>query len=213
MTAIEKAKCTNMADEIGSQVKLTPQIYKAFCDTPREIFSPFARHAYSLDAQPIGANQWISSPLTVAKMTLALECENVDNILEIGCGSGYQAAILSHLAHRIFSVERIEKLTIEAKKRFEELKIRNVHIRFDDGNSGWKSYAPYDRILLSAATETIPQALFNQLKNGGILVAPIKKDTKQFIVKFTKETNGEITNEILDECLFVPLLSSVEKIR
>ena len=211
MTALEKSKCTNMADEIGDILTLTPPIYEALCNTPREIFAPVARRAYSLDAQPIGGNQWISSPLTVAKMTLALELNaDTDNVLEIGCGSGYQAAILSHLAHRVFSVERIEKLATEAKRRFETLKIHNVHVRFDDGNVGWKSYAPYDRILLSAAAEQIPQMLFNQLKNGGILVAPIKKDDKQFIVKFTKDSRGEITQKALDECLFVPLLSGRE---
>ena len=211
MTALEKSKCVAMADEIGDILTLTPPLYKALCDTPREIFAPVAHRAYSLDAQPIGGNQWISSPLTVAKMTLALELNaDTDNVLEIGCGSGYQATILSHLAHRVFSVERIEKLASEAKKRFEALKIHNVHVRFDDGNVGWKSSAPYDRILLSAAAQQVSQTLFNQLKNGGILVAPIKKDGKQFIVKFKKDAHGEITQKALDECLFVPLLSGRE---
>ena len=211
MTALEKSKCVAMADEIGDILTLTPPLYKALCDTPREIFAPVAHRAYSLDAQPIGGNQWISSPLTVATMTLALELNaDTDNVLEIGCGSGYQATILSHLAHRVFSVERIEKLASEAKKRFEALKIHNVHVRFDDGNVGWKSYAPYDRILLSAAAQQVSQTLFNQLKNGGILVAPIKKDGKQFIVKFKKDAHGEITQKALDECLFVPLLSGRE---
>ena len=83
-------------------------------------------------------------------------------------------------------------------------------MRFDDGNVGWKSYAPYDRILLSAAAQHVPQTLFNQLKNGGILVAPIEKNGKQFIVKFTKDSRGEITQKALDECLFVPLLGGIE---
>ena len=211
MTPLEQIKCKNLADAIADEVALTPALYDAIGSTPREIFVPVAARAYGLDAQPIQGNQWISSPLTVAKMTLALEIDaDTDNVLEIGCGSGYQAAILSRLAHRVFSVERIEKLASEAKKRFEALKIRNVHVRFDDGNVGWKSYAPYDRILLSAAAEQIPQALFNQLKNGGILVAPVKKDGGQFIVKFKKDANGEITQKTLDECLFVPLLSGRE---
>ena len=211
MTPLEQIKCKNLADAIADKVALTPALYDAIGSMPREIFVPVAAHAYGLDAQPIQGNQWISSPLTVAKMTLALELDaDTDNVLEIGCGSGYQAAILSRLAHRVFSVERIEKLASEAKKRFEALKIRNVHVRFDDGNVGWKSYAPYDRILLSAAAEQIPQALFNQLKNGGILVAPIKKDGKQFIVKFKKDARGEITQKALDECLFVPLLGGIE---
>ncbi len=211
MTPLEQIKCKNLADAIADKVALTPALYDAIGSMPREIFVPVAAHAYGLDAQPIQGNQWISSPLTVAKMTLALELDaDTDNVLEIGCGSGYQAAILSRLAHRVFSVERIEKLASEAKKRFEALKIRNVHVRFDDGNVGWKSYAPYDRILLSAAAEQIPQALFNQLKNGGILVAPVKKSDGQFIVKFKKDASGEITQKTLDECLFVPLLSGRE---
>ena len=211
MTPLEQIKCKNLADAIADEVALTPALYDAIGSTPREIFVPVPARAYGLDAQPIQGNQWISSPLTVAKMTLALELDaDTDNVLEIGCGSGYQAAILSRLAHRVFSVERIEKLASEAKKRFEALKIRNVHVRFDDGNVGWKSYAPYDRILLSAAAEQIPQALFNQLKNGGILVAPVKKDGGQFIVKFKKDANGEVTQKTLDECLFVPLLSGRE---
>ena len=211
MTPLEQIKCKNLADAIADKVALTPALYDAIGSMPREIFVPVAAHAYGLDAQPIQGNQWISSPLTVAKMTLALELDaDTDNVLEIGCGSGYQAAILSRLAHRVFSVERIEKLASEAKKRFEALKIRNVHVRFDDGSVGWKSYAPYDRILLSAAAEQIPQALFNQLKNGGILVAPVKKGDEQFIVKFKKDASGEITQKTLDECLFVPLLSGRE---
>lgn len=210
MTPLEKSKCINMADEIADNVNLSPKLYKAFCETPREIFAPVRTHAYKLDAQPISGNQWISSPLTVAKMTLALEAENADNILEVGCGSGYQAAILAHLAHRVFSIERIEKLALEAKARFEKIKIRNIHVRYDDGNNGWKSYAPYDRIMLSAATEEVPQNLFNQLKNGGILVAPVKKNGKQYIVKFQKDLSGNIKESIFDECLFVPLLSGRE---
>ena len=211
MTPLEQIKCKNLADAIADKVALTPALYDAIGSMPREIFVPVAAHAYGLDAQPIQGNQWISSPLTVAKMTLALELDaDTDNVLEIGCGSGYQAAILSRLAHRVFSVERIEKLASEAKKRFEALKIRNIHVRFDDGNVGWKSYAPYDRILFSAAAEQIPRALFNQLKNGGILVAPVKKGDGQFIVKFKKDASGEITQKTLDECLFVPLLSGRE---
>lgn len=210
MTGLEISKCTIMADEIADELILSPELYKALRQTPRGVFAPVSTHAYKLDAQPISGNQWISSPLTVAKMTLALEADGVDNVLEIGCGSGYQAAILSKLAHRVFSVERIEKLATEAKRRFETLNIKNIHVRYDDGNNGWKSYAPYDRILLSAATESVPQNLFNQLKNGGILVAPIKKGDKQYIVKFQKDEDGNIRETKLDECMFVPLLKGRE---
>ena len=116
LTQLEAIKCQNLASDIADEITLSPLLFDAISTTEREIFVPITAHAYKLDAQPILGNQWISSPLTVAKMTMALECENVDNILEIGCGSGYQAAILSKLAHRIFSVERIEKLAMEAKK-------------------------------------------------------------------------------------------------
>ena len=109
-----------------------------------------------------------------------------------------------------FSVERIEKLAMQAKKRFEALKIKNVHVRYDDGNNGWRSYAPFDRILLSAAADEISPNLFKQLKNGGILVAPMKKDGKQFIAKFKKDKDGNLEKEYLDECLFVPLLEGRE---
>lgn len=209
MDSLERARCQKMADDIADVIGLTPMVYKAFCSTPRTSFVPVSINAFKLDAHPIGGNQWISSPLTVAKMTLALEAENCDNILEIGCGSGYQAAILSKIAHRIFSVERIEKLALGAKATIKKLNLNNVNIRYDDGNAGWSSYAPYDRILLSCACDEVPSKLFNQLKDGGILVAPVEKDAKQYITQY-KKSNGEITSKILDECVFVPLLDGKE---
>ncbi|CUU68313.1 protein-L-isoaspartate O-methyltransferase [Campylobacter hyointestinalis] len=209
MDSLERARCQKMADDIADVIGLTPMVYKAFCSTPRTSFVPVSINAFKLDAHPIGGNQWISSPLTVAKMTLALEAENCDNILEIGCGSGYQAAILSKIAHRIFSVERIEKLALVAKATIKKLNLNNVNIRYDDGNAGWSSYAPYDRILLSCACDEVPSKLFNQLKDGGILVAPVKNGQKQSITKFIK--NGlNIDKIILEECEFVPLLSGRE---
>lgn len=209
MDSLERARCQKMADDIADVIGLTPMVYKAFCSTPRTSFVPVSINAFKLDAHPIGGNQWISSPLTVAKMTLALEAENCDNILEIGCGSGYQAAILSKIAHRIFSVERIEKLALAAKATIKKLNLNNVNIRYDDGNAGWSSYAPYDRILLSCACDEVPSKLFNQLKDGGILVAPVKIGQKQSITKFIK--NGlNIDKIILEECEFVPLLSGRE---
>lgn len=205
MDNLEIAKCQKMADDIAEIVSLTPNLYKAFCNVPRTEFVPVSNHAFKLDAYPISSNQWISSPLTVAKMTMALEAENCDNILEIGCGSGYQAAILSKLAHRIFSVERIEKLANEAKFKIKKLGINNINIRHDDGNLGWKTYGPYDRILLSCACKNLPDKLFAQLKDGGILIAPIDYNGIQKITKIKK--NGEnLEKIILEQCEFVPLL-------
>lgn len=209
MDNLEKIKCSQMADEIADFVNLTPLVYKAFCQTPRTIFAPMAMHAFKLDAYPIGSNQWISSPLTVAKMTLALEAEGCDNVLEIGCGSGYQAAILAKLVHRVFSIERIGKLAKEAKSRINLLNLYNVNIRHDDGNVGWITYAPYDRIIFSCACDMVSEKIFAQLKDGGILVAPVKFNDRQFITKFIKNGSA-ITSEKFDECEFVPLLSGRE---
>ncbi len=205
-------KSEQLASEINKVFPLSPLVQEAIGKTERELFVPqgFKHHAYKLDALPLSANQWISSPLTVAKMTEALSPEGADSVLEIGCGSGYQAAVLSQLFRRVFTIERIEKLLIEAKGRFAKLRLNNINTRFDDGNKGWKSYAPYDRILFSASAPQPPMHLFDQLKEGGILVTPITHGNKQIITRFIKQ-NGKITQEQLDECLFVPVLEGVQK--
>lgn len=196
-----------MVEEIEKQFKLHPYVKKAFLEVNRKEFVPigFGYIAYQLDALPMQENQWISSPLTVAKMTQYLEVEGVDSILEIGCGSGYQAAILSKICRRVFTIERIDTLLKEAKERFRKEKINNIFTRFDDGQRGWKEYAPYDRILFSATTTKIPEVIFEQLSDGGILLAPIEKNGKQFITKYYKQ-NGKITSKILEPCFFVPIL-------
>lgn len=204
--ALESAKCAKLAQHLSEHLNITPAIMQAFAKTPRTIFAPSFADPFSLDAHPIEGGQWISSPLTVAKMTLALEAQGCDNVLEIGCGSGYQAAILSHLAHRVFSVERIEALASSAKARFKELGVNNVFIRFDDGNAGWSSYAPYERIVLSCGCAKVPDTLFRQLKDGGILVAPVGDGPKQKITKY-KKNGDEISKSVLDDCEFVPLLA------
>ena len=203
---IKLQKCKNMADEIKKVCSISDNVYKALISSEREKFVPkgFSRHAYKLDALPMVANQWISSPLTVAKMSEALSSKGADNVLEIGCGSGYQALVLSRLIRRVFTIERVERLLIEARERFKTLGVHNIHTRFDDGQNGWKEYAPYDRILFSASTSKIPKKLFDQLNTGGILVAPIEKGNKQIITRFTKNRDS-IKTEELDECFFVPI--------
>ena len=191
---------------------LNKNIKDAIANTNREAFVPagFKHNAYKLDALPLAASQWISSPLTVAKMTQYLKPEGADRVLELGCGSGYQAAVLSHLFRGVFTIERIEKLMIEAKLRFRKLNIHNIHTRTDDGQNGWIQYAPYDRILFSATAKDIPKKLFEQLADGGILVAPIQKGSKQIITRYTKNASS-IDIEELDECDFVPVLDGVLK--
>ena len=138
-------------------------------------------------------------------MTQHLELKGVDSILEIGCGSGYQAAILSKLCRRVFTIERIDALLKEAKERFRSEKINNIFTRFDDGQRGWKEYAPFERILFSATAKEIPQVLFEQLAEGGILLAPIEQNGLQIITRYYK-IDGKISSEVIEPCLFVPIV-------
>ncbi len=207
---ITSIKTTRMAEEIAKKFPLRPMIKNAIIHTNREAFVPLAmRHnAYRLDALPIGAQQYISSPLTVAKMTQYLSPEGCDSVLEVGCGSGYQAAVLSKIFRRVFTIERIESLLLEAKERFRHLHLGNIHTRTDDGQNGWEQYAPYDRILFSASARAVPQKLFDQLREGGILIAPIDKGNEQVITRFTKQ-GGKIHEDPLEVCDFVPVLNGV----
>ena len=209
ISAIKNAK---LAEEIDVRFPLSKHVKDAIAKTNREAFVPtgFKHNAYKLDALPMGSSQWISSPLTVAKMTEYLECESVDKVLEIGCGSGYQAAVLSHLFRAVFTIERIDALMREAKERFRKLKISNVHTRTDDGQRGWSQYAPYDRIIFSASAKEIPAKIFAQLAEGGVLVAPMEKADKQVITRYRK-IEGKIISEVLEACVFVPVLDGVVK--
>ena len=212
MDRITATKTARLADECNKNFTLDDNVKNAIAKTNREMFVPtgFKHNAYKLDALPIGAAQYISSPLTVAKMTQYLKPSGADRVLEVGCGSGYQAAVLSHLFRGVFTIERIEPLMIEAKSRFRNLQIHNVHTRTDDGQNGWIQYAPYDRILFSATAKRIPQKLFDQLADGGILVAPVEKGSKQVITRYVK-TGDSIRTEELEACDFVPILDGIQK--
>lgn len=203
-----------MLDKIESQFKLTPLVRNAMAEIPRDMFvdNAFNKFAYNIDAIAIGANQFISSPLTVAKMTQYLEIDNnCDSVLEIGCGSGYQAAILSRLFRRVFSIERIERLRNEALNRFKELGIMNIYTKLDDGKNGWDRFAPFDRVIFSASLGEIPPKIIAQLSEGGIIVAPIvKNDGTQNITRFIKKYNRLEILDKKDECEFVPVLNNIE---
>jgi len=209
---ITATKTARLADECNQRFKLSDNVKNAIAKTNREAFVPngFRHSAYKLDALPMGAAQWISSPLTVAKMSEYLEPKGADRVLEVGCGSGYQAAVLSHMFRGVFTIERIESLMIEAKSRFKKLDIHNIHTRTDDGQNGWIQYAPYDRILFSATAKEIPAKLFEQLSDGGVLVAPMQKGSKQIITRF-KKNGSSIEKEELEDCDFVPVLDGVQK--
>jgi len=203
----------NLVNEIEQYFELDEHVKDAFLDVDRVAFVPneFKHLSYKLDALPLAASQWISSPLTVAKMTQHLELKGVDSVLEIGCGSGYQAAILSKICRRVFTIERIDELLKEAKTKFAQLEIYNIFTRFDDGQRGWKQYAPFERILFSATAKEIPNVLFEQLAEGGILIAPVEETENYHIITRFYKKNGRITSEAIEQCLFVPVLDGTQK--
>ena len=210
---VKRLYLNRMVEEIEQKFPLEPYVKKAFLSVDREQFvaNGFKHLAYKLDALPMQEEQWISSPLTVAKMTQHLELEGVDSVLEVGCGSGYQAAILSKIVRRVFTIERIDPLLREAKERFRQLDMTNIFTRYDDGQRGWKDYAPYERIIFSATADKIPQVLFDQLADGGILIAPVNQnDINQIITRYYKR-HGRITSEAIESCLFVPVLDGTKK--
>ena len=203
----------NLVEEIEKHFELEDYVRKSFLAVDREAFVPnqFKHLSYKLDALPMAASQWISSPLTVAKMTQHLELDGVDSVLEVGCGSGYQAAILGQICRRVFTIERIDELLKEAKARFSTLEMNNIFTRFDDGQRGWKQYAPFERILFSATAKEIPEVLFEQLAEGGILVAPVEEAENYHIITRYYKKNGRITSETIEQCLFVPVLDGTQK--
>jgi len=202
-----------LVEDIEEHFKMEAYVKQAFLAVDREAFVPtqFKHLSYQLDALPLAASQWISSPLTVAKMTQHLELEGIDSVLEIGCGSGYQAAILSKICRRVFTIERIDELLKEAKSRFSALEMHNIITRFDDGQRGWKQYAPFERILFSATAKEIPDILFEQLAEGGILLAPVEAAENYHIITRYYKKNGRITSESIEQCLFVPVLDGTQK--
>ncbi|HHO41855.1 MAG TPA: protein-L-isoaspartate(D-aspartate) O-methyltransferase [Epsilonproteobacteria bacterium] len=209
---IQARELHQMVEAIDRQFKLDSKVKEAFCKVNRKYFVPpvFAHLANQLEALPLAQSQWISSPVTVAKMTQYLELDGVDSILEIGCGSGYQAAILSQLVRRVFTVERIDVLLKEARNRFSQLELYNIFTRFDDGLRGWKEYAPYERILFSATATEIPETIFDQLAEGGILLAPMQEGSLQILTRFYKR-HGRITSETIEPCFFVPIVEGTQR--
>jgi len=185
-------------------------VLSAIEKTPREIFIPdnFRNQAYENIALPIGDNQTISQPYIVALMTQSLELEKKHKVLEIGTGSGYQSSILSLLARRVYTIERIKSLLVKAETNFKDFKLTNIVTKHADGNLGWKEQIPFDRIIFTAAINEISNNFFDHIDDNGIIVAPIISSSKQILKKFTKK-NDVILTEVLAEVLFVPNLKGV----
>lgn len=185
------------------------RVLKVVRDTPRHLFvdEALASRAYEDTALPIGYNQTISQPFIVAAMTDLIIEKNPQKVLEIGTGSGYQAAVLAPLVPRVYTVERIEPLARQARQRFRKLGLRNVRASYSDGTEGLPEFAPYDAIITTAAAEIIPQALLEQLSpDGGRLVIPVGGRARQVLMLVTRR-GDKYDYEELDPVIFVPLLS------
>lgn len=184
-------------------------VLRAMDDVPREYFvaGGFAESAYADRALPIACGQTISQPFVVAYMTEQLEIEPQHRVLEIGTGSGYQAAILARLAREVVSIERYRTLADAARQRLQTLAYANVTVRAGDGMAGAADLAPFDRIMITAAAERVPEALAAQLAVGGKMVLPVgPRHDAQYIVKLTKAADSTLSRENLIAVRFVPLL-------
>ncbi len=182
-------------------------VLQAVNSIPRHIFvdTAFENRAYEDSALPIGNGQTISQPYTVAAQTELLEVKKGDKILEIGTGSGYQAAILCHMGAEVYSVERHEKLYLNAKEILQELGYR-PHLKLGDGTLGWSAYAPYDGIVVTAGAPVVPEDLKQQLKIGGKLVVPVGDQKSQMMFRITRVSEEEFNEERLSYFKFVPLI-------
>ncbi|WP_233981590.1 protein-L-isoaspartate(D-aspartate) O-methyltransferase [Pectobacterium versatile] len=182
------------------------RLLKAIEAVPRERFvdEAFEHKAYENTALPIGSGQTISQPYMVAKMTELLSLTPVSRVLEIGTGSGYQTAILAHLVRHVWSVERIKGLQWQAKRRLKQLDLHNVSTRHGDGWQGWASRGPFDAIIVTAAPPEIPQALMEQLDEGGVMVLPVGEQSQYLQV--VQRHAGEFIIQTVEAVRFVPLV-------
>lgn len=187
------------------------RVLKAMTHVPRHEFvdEALSSRAYEDTALPIGQSQTISQPWIVARMTEAiLAGGNPKKVLEVGTGSGYQAAILSHLVPTVFTVERIEELLRLVRRRFHALRMNNIYVRYADGHLGWPSQAPFDGIIVTAAAHAVPQQLLEQLSEGGVLVIPIEKNGSQRLISIRRNA-ADFEESDLGAVVFVPMLSGL----
>jgi protein-L-isoaspartate(D-aspartate) O-methyltransferase len=183
------------------------RVLDAMRKVPRHLFvdESMQYKAYDDMALSIGDGQTISQPYMVAVMTEILELRGNEKVLEIGTGSGYQAAILAELAKEVYSVERLPSLSARAEERLFAIGYRNVHIKVDDGTLGWPEKSPFDRIIITAGAPKVPEPLSEQLSEDGILLAPVGNRFSQQLIKMTRGKD-KLTEEFHTLCVFVPLI-------
>jgi len=185
-----------------------PRVLDAMRTVPRHLFVPIdcREQAYDDTPLPIGYQQTISQPYMVAVMLEALALQGLEQVLEIGTGSGYQAALLGRLAQKVYTVEVIPELGQRAHAMFSQLGYENIEVVAANGSIGWKGAAPYDAIIVAAASPTVPSSLVAQLKEGGRLILPVGNLWDQTLLRVHKRQGGELQTETLGSCTFVPLI-------
>ena len=188
------------------------KVLSAMRKVPREKFVSLKNidSAYEDRPLPIGQGQTISQPYIVALMTQSARLKPEDRVLEIGTGSGYQAAVLAELVKEVYTVEIIEPLVNDARSDLKRLGYENVKVKYGDGYQGWEEFAPFDAILLTAATPEIPQPLIDQLKEGGRMVLPLERTLFQDLVRITK-VKGQLKREKITGVKFVPMTGEVRE--
>ncbi len=196
-----------LAQKLQAEGITNPQVLQAIASSPRHIFIPeiLAHKAYDNTALPIGQGQTISQPYIVAKMSeLLLGGGRPSSILEIGTGSGYQTSILAQLTDKVYSVERIKSLQFQAKRCLRAMDLHNISMKHGDGWQGWASKAPFDAIIVTAGAASVPQALLEQLVDGGRLVIPVGEQTQ--VLKIITRNGDSYSEEQVEAVRFVPLV-------
>jgi protein-L-isoaspartate(D-aspartate) O-methyltransferase len=203
-----------VAKEIEAAGVKNPRVLDAMRTTPRHEFMPAAYRPYAyIDAAlPIGDRQTISPPFVVAYMTEQLNPQPTDRVLEIGTGSGYQAAVLSPLVKDVYTIEIVEPLGRRAERALKRLGYKNVHVKVGDGYKGWPDTAPFDKIIVTCSPESVPQPLVDQLREGGEMIIPVGERYQQNLVRMTKR-DGKLESEPLQATLFVPMTGAAEDAR
>jgi len=207
MIAVIAAQTVLASGEIG-KAALAPRVLEAMAKAPRHEFVPLELrpYAYADSPLPIGYSKTISQPFIVALMTDLLDLQPHDRVLEIGTGLGYQAAVLSALVQKVYSVEIIEELAQQAKRRLAAQGCANVELRLGNGFHGWPEHGPFDSIIVTAAGAQIPPPLVHQLKPGGRMILPVGGGfTTQYLVLVSKDAEGHVSTEQLLPVMFVPL--------
>ena len=205
---LHKGLRKKLVDQIREKGISDESVLLAIMNVPRHFFldSAFEKQAYEDRAFPIGEEQTISQPYTVAYQTQLLQIKPFEKILEVGTGSAYQASVLAEFKAKVYSIERQKKL-FEANKKFEFLKqYRSLRLFYGDGFEGLPTFAPFDKILITAAAPYIPEKLLEQLKIGGCMVLPLDEGDNQRMHRLTKQLDGTILEEKFDEFSFVPML-------